>query len=691
MADELNVISSELLVDVRETEVKQLINEIVEASKENMDEICELTLECTTLLTAAQGRQTALKGQGILKRLWGAATGKNQRIRDSVLENNTNALFVAQEMINRVMKECMNNRKLLLAVNDRLSDVYVELKENLNEQAAGILMIRKAVVSFYAQYKEALLAQEKRILRVEEFAKERCPGCGKEISTWQRVCSHCGLLHPLKTERLSRETIEKLEELSGLVAENALSEEILWNEVARKKERVLRKVKLMAELGRLPGYTTELEQDIDNLIAKCKSDEFRIAIVGVMKAGKSFLMNALMGAEIASVEVNPETAALTKFRSANGYYVKICFHKEREWKRLKDSAFQSRNSGKESLRAMLERPETEQLEKIWVNHEKIRIECKDIEELRQQVKKYTSSGSLEHLFVSEVEVGVDKTLFHMPKEVVFVDTPGLKDPVKYRSDITKAYIKKANAVLVAVPTNALTAEGNEVITTVLDCTDAAKAYIIATQKDTKDNEEDCEKIVSYWARQLVSAKRYENEKRARSRILLTSAKMELLLSKWLGLTEEQREDESFFSDQDYSDLEHYVKKVLGNRRYKIEDLPYNDAGVEQIRQNAGIELLRRKLESTMISRHRELKLEGIEIEYSRCRDMMKRISEQAVDKQLRSIEIAECGVEEIRRQIAFAKEEKSVAERENNEIKAAAERLTKAMAQTIATLERKGE
>lgn len=167
MAEELSIISSSMLTDVSEMEVNALIEKIVDSSKNNMDEICELTLECTTLLSSAESRSTALSDQGVFKRLIGNFTGKNQKLRDSILKDQTNALYAAQGVINRVMAECNKNQKLMLAVNDRVSDVYLELKENQNEVAAGVLMMRKAIVAFYKQYKEKLLEQETRISKVE--------------------------------------------------------------------------------------------------------------------------------------------------------------------------------------------------------------------------------------------------------------------------------------------------------------------------------------------------------------------------------------------------------------------------------------------------------------------------------------------------------------------------------------------
>ena len=130
-----------------------------------------------------------------------------------------------------------------------------------------------------------------------------------------------------------------------------------------------------------------------------------------------------------------------------------------QWEKLKASSKNSKNTGKDSLAARLNNPATVRMESEWVDHKDLIIKCNNLEELQENVKQYTSSQKTESLFVSEVEVGVDKSIFNMPKEVVFVDTPGLKDPVKYRSDITRRYIKKADAVLIALKPGPFTAEG----------------------------------------------------------------------------------------------------------------------------------------------------------------------------------------------------------------------------------------
>ena len=687
MIDELSIIPSEVLTNVSKTEVNELINELVEKSKNNMEEICELTVECTTLLASSESKSKALSNQGVFKRLVGSITGKNQKLQSAILQDNSNALYAAQEIINRVMLECTYNRKLLLAVNDRVSDLYLELKENQNDMAATVLMTRQAIVAFYKKYQENILAQDKRINRIEEYAKVRCPKCQSELLSWQKVCPYCGYIHPLKVEGVSDETNRILSQISNVIKDNEFSEDIIWDLTAKKTERVLRKVKTLAEIGKLPGYTEELNTDVENLIAKCKDAEFQIAVVGVMKAGKSFLMNALIGAEIASVEVNPETAALTKFRSANGYYVIVKFHSKTQWEKLRESAKNSKKAGKDSLVSRLGNPETKKMESEWVNHKEIKITCQNLEDLQEPVKKFTSSQTMEHLFVSEVEVGVDKSIFNMPKEVVFVDTPGLKDPVKYRSDITRKYIKKADAVLIALKPGPFTAEGLEIVTTVLDCTETDKAYIVGTQKDL-NNETDCEKYVNNWVEHLVNAKRYSDERKVRNRIILTSAKMDLLVNRWHALSEKEKENEECFSVNDYNDLENYSAKVIQTRRFNLVQM--SEENFDRILDSTGISVLRNKLESSLIMNYRKLKMEDIKRAFIRCKKQISTLSKNAIEQKENSIELAMVGVEALNSKLSSMNGERERLRQEGQDLKRDAEKLENVIRNKIKLLEGKG-
>lgn len=677
MAELLNVISSYALTDVSATEVNALIDQIIEKSKNNAKEISELTLECTSLLTSAENKSNALSEQGVFKRLIGDVTGRNRKLQNAIINDNTNALYAAQAVINKVMQECTNNRTLLLAVNDRVSDLYLELAGKQNDVLAQVAMIRKGFVAFYQEFLKENEAQLREIEKVSKFQRSMCPKCGYDLISWQRMCPNCGYIHSMKIDKSSNETKEILSNLSKVITDDSLPTEILWDETARKTDAVIRKVKLLAELGKLPSYPKDLMQDMNILTKKCRSAEFQIAVVGVMKAGKSFLMNALIGAEVASVEVNPETAALTKFRSANGYYVKVSFHDKKQWAALKASVLQNENSfnsseKQDSFATRLRSPHLKKMEDKYIGKESLIFKCKNLNELREYVKTYTSSKSLAHILVSEIEVGIDKSLFNMPPEVVFVDTPGLKDPVQYRSDITEKYIKQANAVLVALKPGPFTAEGVEIVTTVLDKTDKEKTIIVGTQSDL-NNEEEREKYVSNWEETLIEARKYTNKRDVHGRIVLTSAKMELLIKKWNSLSADQRNDEKNFSNDDYNALEKYAKDTFKKRQFNIGNISQVESNT--ISNATGIPALRRKLETDLIVNYRKLLIDDIIKTYERCRKQLVEFSKRTISNQEERIVNAKLDTDKLKAKIAEASRNKADIDKQTNALKQEAERI----------------
>lgn len=696
MAELLNIVPSNMLTNVSPKEIDAVIDQLIEKSKDNIEEISELTLECTSLLTSAQNKSDALSSQGVFKRLVGDITGKNRKLQNAILNDNTNALYAAQTVINGVMRECNNNRFLLMAVNERISDLYLELKQHQNDVQAQVGMIRKGFVAFYQAFLKENEEQLRRMERLESFQKSMCPKCRMELLSWQRICPNCGHIHDLKTEKASNATKEILSKLAKAITDDTSSADIMWDETARKTDAVLRKVKLFAEIGKLPAYPEVLVKDIETLMDKCREAEFQIAVVGVMKAGKSFLMNALIGAEIASVEVNPETAALTKFRSSNGFYVKIKFHNAEQWSKLKNSALESERSidnseKRDSFAARLKHPKLKEMEAKYIGKEKV-VKCKTIEELREHVRTYTSSKSIAHILVSEIEVGIDKSIFNMPPEVVFVDTPGLKDPVPYRSDITKDYIKKANAVLVALKPGPFTAEGIEIATTVLDLTDKSKAIIVGTQSDLNSNK-DREAYVSNWEELLVESKRYKDQRDVHSRIVLTSAKMELLLNKWNSLTPEQQLDdsidESVFNSDDYNDLENYVKKMLGVKRGWIDLSNLSPEQIKTVSDSTGISALKRKLETTLIANYRKLMVADIVELYKRCRDQIIEVSNNTIKNGEKKIASSKLSTENLQAEIEKAKRSRADIVAQTRSLKEEAETLIRQVRDEIASVSKK--
>lgn len=184
----------------------------------------------------------------------------------------------------------------------------------------------------------------------------------------------------------------------------------------------------------------------------CMSNELQIAVVGIIKAGKSTLMNAIIGKRLASVDLHPETAVLTRFRkSPQKNYLKIVPYSRDEWASLLAEAKAAREkkgkTGGNDFLSSLEKSGAEKLAESYIgkNLATDYFDCSDWASFRKAVERYTSTKSKDHFFIKEIEIGLED--FAFADNIVFVDTPGLSDPVAFRSNLTKEYLKRAKIVL----------------------------------------------------------------------------------------------------------------------------------------------------------------------------------------------------------------------------------------------------
>ena len=183
-------------------------------------------------------------------------------------------------------------------------------------------------------------------------------------------------------------------------------------------------------------------EDISNEIKATKNyldtQKFSIGITGVMNAGKSTMLNALMGREILGSAVVPETANLTIVKHNPTDNAKVFYWNQQEWDRIKKSAEQL-----ESMRDFVN-----ETNKIFGDELKnyikpvSRFDEVDINDL----SSYTSaeaSGKKCNL-VKYVELG--SKLDFLSDGIEIVDTPGLDDPVIQREEITKEYISQCDMI-----------------------------------------------------------------------------------------------------------------------------------------------------------------------------------------------------------------------------------------------------
>lgn len=327
-----------------------------------------------------------------------------------------------------------------------------------------------------------------------------CPNCGKVIEYPNFIKGD------IKRERQISEFVldmvtdanQKRIEVSKLIDNGALAEAVY-----RKYFEHVAFLQLLCDRPEIKHYfekdgvnSFESMGDFGHLCMTC---ECQIAILGTVKAGKSMFINSILGREIASSYPTPETAALTKFRfSPTKDYVKVTFYTDAEWKLLWESVMEatenSYRNDKEDFLSEYSKHNADSLKQQLLNKEDLIFYPRDYEELRKTVSRYTSAQFAEHFFAKEVEIGL--TEFNVPKNVVFVDTPGLNDPVKFRSDVTKRYLHSANVILLCISADKATIDSKELkqVAEIFSKIRYARErlYVIGTKYDIPDN------FINYW-------------------------------------------------------------------------------------------------------------------------------------------------------------------------------------------------
>lgn len=351
--------------------------------------------------------------------------------------------------------------------------------------------------------------------------KKVCPNCSSENELSRYFCTNCGaflevekyeeknyLQHQLKFMRI----VDNLRHMR--LSENVPDE--LYAHYAEKMERY-------EAISNLPEIhiENELAEKIKAFLNLCRHPEFQIAFVGTIKTGKSTLINALLGDNYASMDVTPETAALTKFHFSPRDYVEVEFYSKEEWKKLWSSI---NNNNADKFMEEYNKLNAETYKSKWIGHDVERIELTK-EEVKDELTKWSSSKSPVHYFVKEIKVGISTLPAGFPPQVLFVDTPGLFDPVAYRSQITRNYIKRANAVFVCVDAQKINQPEIDLIASVFtDCSnDKDKVHIIVTQWDRLNNPDDWPKQKENYITQLTGKAFFPTKEVANENIIPTAA------------------------------------------------------------------------------------------------------------------------------------------------------------------------
>lgn len=153
--------------------------------------------------------------------------------------------------------------------------------------------------------------------------------------------------------------------------------------------------------------------------AKQKNSElvFNVVVTGVVNAGKSTLLNALLGTKVLGTSNVPETVNLTILKHSDNSFARVKFWNESELRELD----------------------------LDINDDIKRFVGKEIEIKPEELKGYTTAQNEISKAVKTVELY--KNLELLRDGICIVDTPGIDDVVFLREEIARRYMNECDLMV----------------------------------------------------------------------------------------------------------------------------------------------------------------------------------------------------------------------------------------------------
>lgn len=258
-----------------------------------------------------------------------------------------------------------------------------------------------------------------KLTRFNQIFKDLCLDTNEYSTQLMQV----GIINAIKSLKIKRsEVISNLDELSQnniisfsefkFLKDFLLLLEIDESEQTSSFEHNFHKN--LENLNQIYSNLIEFNQQKDRLnlaYENANNSKFIISVTGVINAGKSSTLNALMNKQILGVSNIPETANLSVIEYSQNEFARVEFLDTKTQKSL--------------------------------NLEPINLEDKNIK--IDEITQYTAVSSKFNRYVKNCILGANLDI--LKDGICIVDTPGLDDAVIWREELTKNYMQKSDFIL----------------------------------------------------------------------------------------------------------------------------------------------------------------------------------------------------------------------------------------------------
>jgi len=290
----------------------------------------------------------------------------------------------------------------------------------------------------------------------------KCKACN--IYTESFFCPHCGLVfkYPqfIEGDKNKKDRLQSyIKDIIIKASKKKIDVSAFSNTEALTNVFLAKFIKHISSIKDGINNNKEVQSEIEFLrefIDKCKTNDFYVSVAGKIGAGKSTLINALLGKNVIPTGHYSETTVLTKYRySENSNYIKLSYYKTHEWDALWQSAINANQNSirndQEDYLSKFNKFQTDSIRVQLLDRDDDVFYFSDENKLKELVSKYLSCESPYHLFVKEAEIG--QSISSIPKNVIVVDSLGIDDPISYRVDFSNKYLIRSNIILLCIKTD----------------------------------------------------------------------------------------------------------------------------------------------------------------------------------------------------------------------------------------------
>lgn len=351
---------------------------------------------------------------------------------------------------------------------------------------------------------------------IKHFLEHRCKSTVNHLHKSLTYLQTEGLI-----DKLSFEKLVSLFHSSVFVEEKA--KELPAETVKQNFQEA--KQSIFSDIDELKSVLSKSDE-LENIVNYLNNQKFSIGITGVMNAGKSTMLNALIGKEILGTSVIPETANLTIVKYSKTPSAKVVYWNASEWHHIQESA-----KNVHAIDTFVKETKKHFIESL---NDYILDVSREEEIEVQELSLYTSASLSDKKcnLVKYVELGSD--LHFLEDSIEIVDTPGLDDIVIQREEITKEYLAKCDVMihLMNVSQSATHKDIEFIIDAVL-YQNITKVLIVITRVDMV-SAKDVQEVIAY-TKQSISSKLHEQNSDSKLdfvmqslQFIALSAKMALL-------------------------------------------------------------------------------------------------------------------------------------------------------------------